>query len=166
MTDELRRAIVAAGQRAEVRAAVAAIYAELGEAIAQRRPLCSMSGRCCRFEAYGHRLFVTTIELGTFIHELRRMEPPAKLLEAIGRWDGTGCPFQVAKLCGVHGIRPLGCRMFFCDPGSTQWQNEQYERFHGRIRQLHDELGVPYAYMEWREALKNADVLGAWAPPR
>jgi len=155
MTDELKQAVRAAGQRAEVRAAVGRVYAELGRAVQSRRPVCEMSGRCCRFEAYGHRLYVTTIELGTFLYELKQLERPMKLLEAIAAWDGTGCPFQVAKLCGVHGIRPLGCRMFFCDPTSTPWQNEQYERFHGQIKQLHDELDVPYAYMEWREALRG-----------
>jgi hypothetical protein len=56
-------------------------------------------------------------------------------------WDGTGCPFQVAKLCGVHAIRPFGCRMFFCDPASTQWQNDAYERYHARLKQLHETLG-------------------------
>jgi Fe-S-cluster containining protein len=65
-----------------------------------------------------------------------------------------GCPFQVDGLCGVHGIRPFGCRIFFCDETSTAWQHEMYERLHGRLRALHDELQVPYFYVEWRFALR------------
>jgi Fe-S-cluster containining protein len=68
--------------------------------------------------------------------------------------DSPGCPFQVAKLCGVHALRPFGCRMFFCDPSATDWQNETYERFHAELRRLHEAMGVPYRYVEWRAALR------------
>ena len=68
-------------------------------------------------------------------------------------WDGSGCPFQVEGLCSVHSIRPFGCRVFFCDATSDDWQHAQYERFHAQLKQLHDELAVPYRYMEWRAAL-------------
>lgn len=44
--------------------------------------------------------------------------------------------------------------MFFCDPSSTEWQNEAYERFHAEIRSLHESLAVPYFYIEWRAALR------------
>ncbi|HWE94497.1 MAG TPA: hypothetical protein VG269_11085, partial [Tepidisphaeraceae bacterium] len=70
-------------------------------------------------------------------------------------WDGKGCPFQRLKLCTVHAIRPFGCRMFFCDATSTQWQNDAYERFHAELKQLHERLEVPYFYVEWRQALRE-----------
>jgi Fe-S-cluster containining protein len=59
----------------------------------------------------------------------------------------------VAGRCTVHDIRPFGCRIFFCDKTSTQWQQEQYEVFHQTIKRLHTTLGVPYCYAEWRWAL-------------
>jgi len=68
-------------------------------------------------------------------------------------WNGTGCPYQISGLCDVHPIRPFGCRIFFCDSTSTDWQHEQYERFHAELKALHETLGVPYFYLEWREAL-------------
>jgi Fe-S-cluster containining protein len=74
------------------------------------------------------------------------------------KWNGAGCPFQIFGLCGVHPIRPLGCRIFFCDPQTTRWQQEQYECFHARLKRLHDELAVPYLYMEWRSALRALDL--------
>jgi Fe-S-cluster containining protein len=111
------------------------------------------SGRCCRFEEYGHRLYVTTLELAAFV---------AELPDAAGTkdWDGTGCPFQVNKLCSVHAIRPFGCRVFFCDATATQWQNERYERFHADLKRLHEELDVPYLYVEWRAALVALGLAG------
>lgn len=149
MDDALAEAVRRAAGRAEVREAVLGAYAEVQREIERRRPVCVVSGRCCRFEEYGHRLFVTTAELAAFAHDL-----PGTPAEAATAWDGTGCPFQVRKLCGVHAIRPFGCRMFFCDATSTEWQNEVYEQFHARLKRLHEDLDVPYFYTEWRQALR------------
>jgi hypothetical protein len=41
----------------------------------------------------------------------------------------------------------------YCDPTAQAWQNEVYERLHGELRRLHDVLGVPYYYVEWRQGL-------------
>ncbi|HZL35502.1 MAG TPA: hypothetical protein VFC78_09345, partial [Tepidisphaeraceae bacterium] len=70
-----------------------------------------------------------------------------------------GCPFQIAGLCTAHPIRPFGCRLFFCDATSTAWQHELYEQLHGQLRRLHDELAVPYHYVEWRFALRALGII-------
>jgi Fe-S-cluster containining protein len=147
----LPRAVDAARARPEAMAAVARLYRELADAVAERKPVCTASGRCCRFEAYGHRMYVSTIELARFVADL----DAAGELPANAEWDGMGCPFQIDGLCSVHAVRPLGCRTFYCDPSSTEWQNEMYERHHAELRALHDEIGVPYQYTEWRVALRE-----------
>jgi Fe-S-cluster containining protein len=147
MDETLRAAVRDASARPEVAAAIQALYADVQSAVDARRPACVVSGKCCRFEEYGHRLYVTSLELAAFVRQL------AAGTSTEG-WDGTGCPFQRARLCTVHAIRPFGCRMFFCDATSTEWQNEAYERFHARIQQLHADLNVPYFYVEWRGALR------------
>ena len=67
------------------------------------------------------------------------------------------CPYLRAGMCGEHEERPLGCRIFFCDKGAdglgADWQSELYEATHRDIIALHEQLGVPYRYLEWREAL-------------
>src|SRR5688572_16956638 len=68
---EFRQAVLDASLRSDVRDAVAQVYRELQQQIDRRQPLCVMSGRCCRFEEFGHRLFVTTMEVATFVHDLR-----------------------------------------------------------------------------------------------
>jgi Fe-S-cluster containining protein len=151
--ENLRAAISAAVHRADVREAVDGVYAELQRAIDKRRPLCVVSGRCCRFEEYGHRLYVTTLELARFMMDLGA-RPRAD-------WNGRGCPFQASTLCGVHAIRPFGCRIFFCDASSTAWQQELYEQLHARLRHLHDELGVAYYYLEWRQGLIAAGLIAS-----
>lgn len=156
MAEALAQLVREASRRDDVRDAVLRVYEEVQREIDGRRPLCVMSGRCCRFEEYGHRLFVTTAELAVFTHDLSVISRPA----APGAWDGTGCPFQSGKMCSVHAIRPFGCRMFFCDSTVTDWQNETYERFHARLKRLHEELGVPYRYVEWRQALRELGLSG------
>ena len=150
MPQDLQKAVRAASERDDVRDAVHELYSRVQRQINLRRPLCLVSGRCCRFEEFGHRLYVTTLELAAFLHD-------APMAQSAPEWDGGGCPFQRDKLCTVHAIRPFGCRIFFCDASSTEWQNELYERFHSELKSLHDQLGVPYFYVEWRQAL---DLLG------
>jgi Fe-S-cluster containining protein len=148
----LKEAVASAASRQDVRAAVAGVYARLQREIDARKPVCNTSGRCCRFDEFGHRLYVTTMELAAFTAQLDR---------AGDRSVRGDCPFQIDGLCAVHTIRPFGCRIFFCDATADQWQREQYERFHGQLKRLHDELGVPYAYVEWRSALRELDLMPA-----
>lgn len=164
MEDLLRQHVHAAALRVDVRKAVARVYADLQQEVDSRRPICSASGKCCRFEEYGHRLYVSTLELAAFVAELPDGAPDAPdapdattalpvLTTGGSDTARASCPFQVHNHCSVHAIRPFGCRMFFCDPTSTAWQNERYERFHGELKRLHEELNVPYLYVEWRQAL-------------
>src|ERR1700676_3104923 len=69
-SQDIRQWVSAASARAQVHEAVGRVYAELEAEIAKRRPLCVLSGRCCQFDEYGHRLYVTTLELATFIQGL------------------------------------------------------------------------------------------------
>ncbi len=138
-------AVQKASRRSDALSSVDELYRAVQLQIDQRRPLCVISGRCCRFDEFGHRLYVTTLELAHFVHHL----PPA---HAIADHPG-GCPFQVGKLCSVHAFRPFGCRIFFCDSTSTEWQNLLYEQFHADLKRLHQTLRIPYFYTEWRQAM-------------
>jgi Fe-S-cluster containining protein len=158
MFEALADQVQAAAKRAEVRDAVREIYARLQQQVDQRKPVCVASGRCCKFEEYGHRLYVTTMELAAFVHGLTEIEKEPETAVAGGRAlpvapSADGCPFQIGKLCGVHAIRPFGCRIFYCDPSATDWQQRQYETFHAELKRLHEQFGVPYFYLEWRQAL-------------
>jgi len=141
-------AVRAASHRPKVIAAVVQIHQRLQELIDRRKPLCIASGKCCQFERYGHRLYITTAEMAAFVSAFERQPPPS-----LPVWQGAGCPFQVGRLCGVHAIRPFGCRIFFCDPTSTEWQQQEYENIHRQLKDLHQSLLIPYFYIEWREAL-------------
>jgi Fe-S-cluster containining protein len=159
--DELAKAVTAASGRPEVVRAVTELYEELGRRIEIRRPVCRASGRCCRFEEFGHRLYVTTVELAAFVGPVKglKAQPSAKTgLPVIG--NPGGCVYQVEGLCSVHAIRPFGCRVFFCDETSTEWQRAQYEELHAELKRMHERLEVPYYYMEWRTALRQLGLSG------
>ena len=143
---ELIDAVLNALRRVEALACVDEMYREVQSEIDRRRPVCVVSGRCCRFEEFGHHLYVTTLELAHFLHHLPRSHAVVE--------NPGGCPFQSERLCTVHHFRPFGCRMFFCDATSTEWQNEVYERFHAELKRLHERMEVPYFYLEWRHALR------------
>lgn len=148
-----------------ISAALELVFAEAADAIAARGPACWASGRCCNFDAAGHRLYTTALEAAYTV--VRLAPPPAPPLPvaavlphalalpqiAAARARG-GCPFQQANLCGVHTIKPLACRVYFCDRSAQDWQRDLSERLHERLRGLHAEFGVPYLYAEWRALLE------------
>ena len=138
-----REAVIDASQRDDVRNAIDALYQHVQYATDLRRPVCVSSGRCCRFEEFGHRLFVTTMELAAFVARAPGVQPVE-----------TGCPYQVGRLCGVHAIRPFGCRVFFCDETATEWQRQLYDRIHCQLKRMHDDMAVSYYYVEWQQALR------------
>ena len=145
--------------------AIGDVYARLDEAVSQRGPTCWISGRCCNFDAYGHRMYVTALEIAWVVAKKARSDAPGIGTKArrgseharASDVDLKGaCMFQVDGLCGIHGIRPLGCRVFFCQEGTQDWQQDVYERFLSELRALHDAHGLPYRYMEWRAGLHEA----------
>ncbi len=73
------------------------------------------------------------------------------------------CPFQVDKLCTVHAIRPMGCRVYFCDKTAQHWQHDLSEELLAEIRVLHDSSAIEYRYAEWRWLL---DVFTPYIPTR
>ncbi len=144
----------AAGESPAVDRALRALYGRLDAEIASRNPTCWLSGRCCDFDGYGHRLYVTGLEAAWLVGRIDPMNRAR--LEDAALPTIPGCPFQVAKLCRVHDLRPMGCRIFFCDPAAQDWQHGLYERFLEELRALHERHGLPYQYMEWRTALAEA----------
>ncbi|MFN0131223.1 MAG: hypothetical protein ACKVW3_01620 [Phycisphaerales bacterium] len=219
--DRARAWLVAARDPA-IADAMQTLFAQVADETARLRPRCDASGRCCNFEAYGHRLYLTGLEVaytvtlhrdslllgtpplrgglgsgGTGVPPVRSSVAPVSrpvatsptdslpssspllapipasssalslplcppvppslrplsspsLADAIAR---GGCPFQSGTRCGIHAIRPLPCRVYFCDPAAQDWQHDLTERLLRRLRTLHDDHAIPYLYAEWRQLL-------------
>ena len=135
--------------------AVSALYEQLDREIAAKAPLCTNRGECCRFGAFGHRLYVTQVEWRYF----RERQAARGFLPVI---DDV-CPYQVDGRCTAREHRPLGCRVYFCDANSREWQPDMYERYLAALKRVGDAHDIEYRYAEWlatlraHESAANAD---------
>lgn len=114
-----------------------AVYADLDREVAAASPVCRASGRCCRFREYGHTLFLSRLEAERLL---------AAGLPAGADVGREGCPYQAQGLCTARERRPLGCRVYFCDPSFADRMAELSERYVGRLKSLHERYGLAWDY--------------------
>jgi hypothetical protein len=130
-----------------------ALYRELDEALAELGPTCELSGRCCRFEEYGHVLFISMPEALVLVADA---PAPVRPLDA-----GETCPWQdLGGRCTARDSRPLGCRIFFCDPAFETRAQDLSGHYLARLKQLVREHGWPWDYARLHEHLHRARAEG------
>lgn len=115
------------------------IYDDLARDLNQLAPVCDLSGRCCRFKDYGHRLYLTRTEAELLLEEG---------LPAGSTVNEDGCPFQHGLLCTAREKRPFGCRVFFCDPRYAGQAEKLSEKYLAQLRVLHEQTNTPWEYGE------------------
>ena len=125
---------------------LAGLYARLDAELEARRPRCDLSGRCCDFPTSGHRLYATDLETAHAVAAAGGAAPAAA---------SGSCPWHVDGLCRNRAGRPLGCRVYFCDPGWAAEMPDVYERYHAELRALHDRHGLPYRYRLFVDAARD-----------
>jgi Fe-S-cluster containining protein len=105
---------------------------------------CTRCGRCCHFDDYGHRLYITSVELEYF----KKALAPAPLKPmTTGR-----CPYQDRNLCTVHPHRFAACRIFTCT-GNPDFQSALTEQALARLKSLCTRFKIPYRYQDLASAL-------------
>jgi Fe-S-cluster containining protein len=124
MTEELQRRVLN-------------LYREVDLAVQAAGPICVASGRCCRFKEYGHTLFLSNLEAEVLLAAAPPYEQPV---------TSDFCPFQKENLCTAREPRPLGCRVYFCDPNYQETGKRISEEYLHRLKQLADDLGVEWRY--------------------
>jgi Fe-S-cluster containining protein len=145
------------------REALQGVYADVDAEVARQTPVCAISGRCCRFEEYGHTLFVSAPEFALLLADAT---PPSRPLV-----DGATCPWQDDRgRCSAREARPMGCRVYFCDPAYQADAPEIAEAGIGRLKRLVDDLGLPWDYAPIHRHLHKAHDEGRFPaadwPPR
>ena len=131
----------------EVRAAVEAVYAAADHAVAEAGPRCDASGRCCRFKEYGHTLFLSHFEAEILLESALPFAQPV---------SADGCPFQVNGLCTARESRPLGCRIYFCDPSYQETGNRITEESLAALKRIADEHDTGWMYAPLHVHLNEA----------
>ena len=124
------------------------VYAEADAAVRAAGPRCDSSGRCCRFTEYGHTLFISQFEADIL---LESAPPYAKPVTR------DGCPFQIDNLCTARDARPLGCRIYFCDPGYQETGNRITEEALTRLKRIADAYDAGWNYAPLHVFLNAAD---------
>ena len=124
MTEELHRRVLS-------------LYREVDYAVQAAGPICVASGRCCRFKEYGHTLFLSNLEAEVLLAGAPPYEQPV---------TSDFCPFQKENLCTTREPRPLGCRVYFCDPNYQETGKHISEEYLHRLKQLADDFGVEWRY--------------------
>ncbi len=122
------------------------LYKRLHDKIESHHPVCQISGKCCRFQEYGHTLFLSQIEADLLVSEGL---PPDSII------DDASCPFQVGNICTAREKRPLGCRVYFCDPSYTGVAEQLTEEFLDELKDLHTLHGQNWNYGPLSQHLQN-----------
>jgi hypothetical protein len=134
------------------------LYRTIDASVASHAPVCVASGRCCRFEEYGHTLFLSGPEAELLIDEA---PVPSRPLD-----DGATCPWQDARgLCTARDARPVGCRVYFCDPSFQDLSYEISERALRALKVLCDEADVGWRYAPLHAHLREAADKGRIGDP-
>jgi Fe-S-cluster containining protein len=147
---------------------VAEIYKWLDSQICKSAHLsgiCGTCGKCCDFESFDHRLFVTTPELMYLAANLgaENVKPMTTSRGSTPRLRSgqasltTGCPYNIKGKCSIYEHRFAGCRIFSCK-GDTDFQSGLSERALKKLKSLCTEFQVPYRYTDLATALNSFTV--------
>jgi Fe-S-cluster containining protein len=133
MTEALRRQVLE-------------LYRQVDAAVARASPVCVASGRCCRFKEHGHVLFLSSLEAEVLLADAPSHARPV---------SPDFCPFQNGNLCTARAVRPLGCRVYYCDPAYQETGNALTEEYHRRLRELAGAHGAAWRYAPLHEFLNE-----------
>jgi hypothetical protein len=121
----------------QLRREVLELYRDVDREVAAAGPVCVASGRCCRFKEYGHVLFVSNLEAEVLLEAAPSYEQPV---------SAEFCPFQKENLCTAREPRPLGCRVYYCDPNYQETASALTEKYLTRLKALAAEAGAEWRY--------------------
>src|SRR5262245_13895945 len=124
------------------------LYREVDREVAAAGPVCVASGRCCRFKEYGHTLFLSNLEAEVLLSMAPPYETPV---------SSEFCPFQKENLCTAREPRPLGCRVYYCDPDYQQRSGEITEKHLRRLKEIAREEGVNWLYAPLHHFLNHPE---------
>ena len=132
---------------AQSRAQVLELYREVDREVAAAGPLCVASGRCCRFKEHGHVLFVSNLEAEVLLADAPAYTAPV---------SADFCPFQKENLCTAREPRPLGCRVYYCDPAYQETGNQITEKYLQKLKELAQANDEPWHYAPLHHFLNQA----------
>jgi Fe-S-cluster containining protein len=108
--------------------------------------LCDACGKCCDFDAFDHRLFVTPPEVMFLTANLGS--------EGIKPMITSLCPYNIKGKCSVYEYRFAGCRIFYCK-GDKNFQSQLSESALKKFKSICDDFQIPYHYIDIATAFNS-----------
>jgi Fe-S-cluster containining protein len=139
--------------------AIQEIYHDIDKSIESVNPSCENCGSCCDFDSFGHRLYVTTLEMLYFFSGLEN-SPARKPATTATPPTAGRCPYRQPDGCVMREYRPASCRIFYCRDLDVNFQNELTEQVLDRLRRLHEQFNAVYCYADLCKWLKEANFQG------
>ncbi len=130
----------------ELAARVGDIYRRLDEQTVHYGQLCRGCGKCCDFDKFDHRLYVTSPELEYLAAKLGA--------ENVKQMETGRCPYNVEGRCGIYENRFAGCRIFCCK-GDGEFQSGLSEAAIRELKNICGEFEIPYRYTDLKTALNG-----------
>jgi len=137
------------GMNHQVVERVAEIYNWLDSQSRRHRPItgtCDVCGKCCDFEKYDHRLFVTTPEIMYLAANIGE--------ENIKPMASARCPYNTQGKCEIYKHRFASCRIFSCK-GSSDMQSRISESILMELKSICTDMEIPYRYTDLPTALNG-----------
>lgn len=128
---------------------VAEIYGWLDMQICENADLagrCDVCGKCCDFDGFDHRLFITPPELMYLAANHGT--------ENIKLMPTNRCPYNIDGKCTIYEHRFASCRIFYCN-ADVDFQGELSESALEKFKSLCTEFQIPYRYIDLATALNS-----------
>ena len=106
---------------------------------------CNACGDCCDFKSFGHRLYITSVEMKYFTE---------KMGDDLRKMNNNICPYRVDGKCTVYPYRFAGCRIFACGR-DEDLESTLSEKTLERFKQIGENNNLPYQYTDLKTALNS-----------
>jgi hypothetical protein len=111
---------------------------------------CNACGKCCDFDAFEHRLFVTMSELMYLAANLD--------VEKLKSMPTSRCPYNIDGKCSVYEWRFAGCRIFCCG-ADADFQSSLSEAALKKLKVICQKFEIPYRYTDLASALNGHEAV-------
>ena len=128
----------------KISAAVQQVYDFIDSQTAPPENSCTACGKCCDFENFDHKLFVTSPELIYFANK--------NATEKIKPMQNETCPYKENEKCTVYENRFAGCRIFSCK-ADKDFQSTLTEKALSKLKSICKDFQIPYRCLDLETAL-------------
>ena len=130
--------------KAAIAASVQEVYNWIDAEVANNTAACDACGKCCNFDAYDHRLYVTSPEMIHFVSNVGTVKP----------MQNSICSYLQEGKCTVQPFRFAGCRIFLCN-GDSDLQSTLSEQALQKFKNICEKFDIEYKYTDLKTALQK-----------